>query len=131
VIAADSNILVRLLTSDDATQAAKARSLFDTQADAGDGVWIADIVLVETVWTLARAYGHDRAGLTTALRALADNGTVVLESPDAVREATAMFESGPADFADCLLCAKAPLAGCSAVATFDRAMKNLPRVTLL
>ncbi|NRF68847.1 type II toxin-antitoxin system VapC family toxin [Aquincola sp. S2] len=131
MIAVDTNVLVRLLVNDDADQAAKARRFFDAQAEREEPVWVADTVLVELGWTLLRAYGRPRADLVVALRALTAHATVALESPEAVSEALALFERGPADFADCLLCAKARLAGCGGVATFDRAMKTLAGVKLL
>lgn len=131
MIAVDTNVLVRLLVNDDPAQAAKARRLFDDQAVDDGAVWIADSVMVELVWTLARAYRRERDDLVLALRALAAHATVVLESPAAVSQAIDAFERGPADFADCLLAAKAQAAGCTAVYTFDRGMKGLPGVKLL
>jgi predicted nucleic-acid-binding protein len=105
--------------------------LFDG-ADANQTtVWVSDTVLVELVWTLYRAYVRDRPDIVRALRALSSHATVALESAAEVRDATDAFERGPADFADCLLCAKAVAAGCDCVATFDRGMKALPAVRLL
>lgn len=131
MIAADTNVLVRLLVGDDPAQAAKARALFDQAAVSEQTIWVSDTVLVEMVWTLSRAYGRERADIAAALHVLASHVTVTLESPEAVSAAIETFERGPADFADGLLCAKAALAGCSKVATFDRGMKALPLVRLL
>jgi predicted nucleic-acid-binding protein len=131
VIAADTNVLVRLLVGDEPVQANKARQLFDQAADEQNTIWISDTVLVELAWTLGRAYSRDRTDVVKVLRALCTNATVTLESAPAVRMATDAFAAGPADFADCLLCAKAVAAGCDQVATFDRAMKGLPTVRLL
>lgn len=131
MIAVDTHILVRLIVADDASQADKARRVFDDAAGRGARVWVADTVLVELAWTLGRAYARDRADIVKALRALASHATVALESPAAVRAATDAFEQGPADFADCLLSAKAAAAGCDGLATFDRGMKGLPGVRLL
>ncbi|WP_395699391.1 PIN domain-containing protein [Aquabacterium sp.] len=131
MIAVDTNVLVRLLVNDDVAQASKARRLFDAQAEGDAPIWVADTVLVELVWTLARAYQRPRVDLVTALRALAGHATVALESPRAVALAIDSYERGPADFADCLLSAKAALAGCEAVFTVDRGMKALPGVKLL
>lgn len=79
---------------------------------------------------MSKAYGCGRGDIVKALRALSSNATVALESAAAVREATDAFEHGRADFADCLLCAKAGLAGCDQVVTFDPGMKDLPSVAL-
>ena len=131
MIAVDTNVLVRLLVNDDAAQASKARQLFERAAAQQKNVWVSETVLVELAWTWARAYGRERSAVVMALHALCSNATVTLESPLAVRNATAAFERGPADFADCLLCAKAAAVGCEHVATFDRGMKGLPAVKLL
>ena len=131
MIAVDTNVLVRLLVGDDAAQAEKARRLFDGAATAFKRCWIADTVLVELVWTLLRAYDRGRSDVVLTLRSLSRHGTVLLESPEAVAQAIDAYEAGPADFADCLLCAKAALAGCKQVATFDRGMKGLPAVKVL
>jgi len=119
------------MVQDDAGQAAKAARLFDEQAGSSGGIWVADTVLVELVWTLSRACQRDRGDLVRALRALAGHGTVSLESPAAVAQALDLFERGPADFADCLLVAKAQAAGCQSICTFDRGMKALPGVKVL
>ena len=131
MIAADTNVLVRLLVEDDAVQAAKAKRFFDRAASDKRQVWVSDTVLVELVWTLGRAYARDRTEIARALRALAMNATVVIESVEAVRHATALYDAGPADFADCLLAVKAQAAGCDQLVTFDRGMKKLPGVKLM
>ena len=131
MIAVDTNVLLRLLVGDDASQAAKARRLFDRADAEQKSIWVSDTVLVELVWTLARAYSRDRTDIVKALRSLSSHATVVLESAAAVRDACDAFERGRADFADCLLIMKAQSAGCDKVATFDRGMKGLPAVRLL
>ena len=131
MIAVDTNVLLRLLVGDDPSQAAKARRLFDRADAEQKTIWVSDTVLVELVWTLARAYSRDRADIVKALRTLSSHATVVLESAAAVRDATDAFEQGRADFADCLLCVKAQMVGCDEVATFDRGMRALPAVRLL
>ena len=129
--AIDTNLLVRLFTRDDAAQGKRVRDLFDRHANEDGAFWIADTVLVELAWTLDRAYGRSRSDIAKALRALSGNATIQLESPSAVTQAIALYEPGPADFADCLLIAKAEAVGCDAVRTFDRKMRGLPRVKLL
>ncbi len=122
MIAVDTNILVRLLAGDDAAQSARAQKLFDQLGEADQSAWVSDTVLVELVWTLARAYGRSREELSLAIRALADHGSVTLESGPAVKQALPLFEQGSADFSDCLLATKAALAGCERLVTFDKGM---------
>jgi predicted nucleic-acid-binding protein len=131
MIALDTNVLVRLITRDDEPQALRAKSIVDEYADQDGALFVSDVVLVELCWTLARTYCLVRDDVARAVRALADNATIALESPKAVRAALEAYEQGPADFPDCLIVAKATLAGCDATVTFDRRMGTLPGVRLL
>ena len=76
------------------------------------------------------AYSRQRVDIVNALRALLSKALMALESAAAVRVASHAFKPGLEDFADCLLCVKAGLAGCDQVVTFDRGMKGLPGVAL-
>lgn len=131
MIAIDTNILVRLFINDDAAQAKRASALFDEYADQDDSLWIADIVLIELVWALDRSYGRSREEIVKALRALAGNATVLIESAACLSPAMALYSEGPAGFADCLLAVKAEHAGCDALRSFYRKMRGLPGVKLL
>lgn len=48
-----------------------------------------------------------------------------------MKRAFVCFETGNADFPDCLIVAKAGLAGCGHILSFDRRMKSLPGVEVL
>lgn len=129
--AIDTNVLLRLFVNDDKAQAAKARALFEAHAEEDDSLWIADVVLAELVWALARSYSRPRADIVTVLRALVGNATVKLESAAALAEATTLYEQGSADFVDCLLAVKAKTQRCTALHSLDKKMKGLPGVVLL
>ena len=76
------------------------------------------------------AYSRQRVDIVKTLRALLSKAPMALESA-AVRVASHAFKPGLEDFADCLLCVKAGLAGCDQIVKFDRGMKGLPGVALL
>lgn len=129
--AVDTNVLIRLFVNDDSLQCQKARALFDKHADSEESLWIADLVMLELAWTLDRIYAFSRAEICVALKALAGNATVSLESTLAIEQSVALYETGPAGFADCLLSVKAKSAGYAALRTFDKKMRVLPGVKLL
>ncbi len=131
MIALDTNVLVRLVTRDDEAQAQRAKSAFDAQAGENGGLFVADIVLAELCWTLAHSYGLSRADIARTVRALLDNASLALESTSAVKNALVHFETGSADFPDCLIVAKAGQFGCSHTLSFDQRMARLPGVQLL
>ena len=81
MIAVDTNVLLRRLLNDDASQAAKARRLFESE----DSVLITDGVLAETIWTLkGKRYGVGREELAAVVIGLLEEQNVVFESRQAV-----------------------------------------------
>lgn len=139
MIAVDTNVLLRYLLHDDEAQAARAEAVFE----AGETVLITDVVLAETVWTLAgRRYRLTEAELAGTLERLfsdpyirfEDNRTV-WRALQAFRGAVPVDETGSArsvGFADALIVFKAMRAASDAgeelarVCTFDAAMQRLP-----
>lgn len=114
--AVDTNVLVRLLTGDDAAQAKRATSLFKKES-----IFIPKTVLLETEWVLRRLYRLDRATVVSSLRKLSGLGNVELEQSLVVAQALQWCEEGM-DFADALHLASGH--GTSKFATFDEQMKK-------
>lgn len=114
MLAADTNVVVRYLTRDDAAQTARADRLFHTQA-----ILLLKTVLLETEWVLRYRYGFERQAIVVALRALAGLPNVCLEDTPVVGQALEWFAAGM-DFADALHLASA--GGADGFATFDRAL---------
>lgn len=118
--AADTNVILRLLVRDDPAQFARAT------IEAGRGLWISHVVLLEVVWVLESAYGRDRAAISEAVRKLLHAAEFALQDPDVVRATAARFEVSPGvDFADCLILEIASKAGQLPLATFDVALGKL------
>ena len=127
--AADTNILVRLVTRDDPAQCERAIRFFDE----GD-VYLPKTVLLELEWVLRYSYALDNAAIIGAISAVLDMKRVASEDEIAVREALALMADG-VDFADALHLTSS--SACKDLATFDRAFvkqakRAAPgRVTLL
>ena len=119
MVAVDTNVLVRFLVRDDASQAARAEELVRDSA-----IWISKTVLLETEWVLRSLYEFTPQSLAGALRALAGLGTVFLEDAGAVAKALDWFEQG-LDLADALHLASAGNA--KQFATFDRKLARQAR----
>ncbi len=139
MIAVDTSVLLRYLLHDDEAQAARADAVFA----AGETVLITDVVLAETVWTLAgRKYRLGRAELAAVLERLFSEPNVRFEDDQVVWRALQAYRSaGTADeagaakgagFADALIVFKAQRAAADSgealtgVCTFDAAMGRLP-----
>ncbi len=96
MVAADTNVLVRLLTGDDAKQAAAARALF-----AAGPIWIAKTVLLETAWVLGSLYGFEESAIRDAFTKLLGLKNVHAEDESAVAAALALMTHG-VEFADAM-----------------------------
>ena len=131
MIGLDTNALLRLLTDDDAVQAALVRKRLAALDATPESVLLNNIVLVEALWTLRRAYGFERGELQSLLEQLLSASTFCFESRQVVTQASALFQSSAADFSDCLIAAQNSALGCEATVTFDKAMASLPLVELL
>ena len=114
MIAADTNVVVRLLTGDEPRQTAQARHLFETES-----VFLPKTVLLESEWVLRRLYRQDRAAVSRALEALISLPHVQCEDEPIVRQALG-WSRDRMDFADALHLASSRLA--TRFATFDLAL---------
>jgi predicted nucleic-acid-binding protein len=129
MIGLDTNVLVRYIMQDDAKQAALASRLVESLTD-GAG-FIPLIVIAELSWVLSSAYGLSREQLAEALEGVLRSKEWVVEKPDIVWQAVRLFQSGSADFADCLIFRSAAAAGCEKTMTFDRDAAKSGGMTLL
>ena len=131
MIGLDTNALLRLLTNDDALQAALVRKHLALLDATPESVMLNNIVLVEALWTLRRLYGLERRELQSLLEQLLSASTFCFENRQVVAQASALFQSSAADFSDCLIAAQNSALGCDATVTFDKAMVGLPGVEVL
>ncbi|MBA4070738.1 MAG: VapC toxin family PIN domain ribonuclease [Gemmatimonas sp.] len=123
MLAADTNLLVRLLDpDDDDKQGALAARWF--RAHATDGVFVDTIVLCELAWVMRARYRKHRRDIHAVLARLLDVEGIVVGDAGAVRRALTRYAAGRGDFADYLLLERAAAAGASPVASFDRALRR-------
>ena len=120
--AIDTNVLVRLLTGDDAKQAKAAEGFV---ANAG-GAWVSHLVLAETVWVLDAVYERSRAQLIAALDTLVDHTLFSLQEPEVVIAALQHFKKHErVGFSDCLVLEVARKAGHLPLGTFDMGLGRI------
>lgn len=120
--AADTNVLLRLLLSDDDEQARAARAFQRIHAP----LFVSHLVLAEASWVLTSGYGFTREKLRAVLEMLVDTDGIALQEPEVVQAALASFRSSRADFSDCLILAVAESAAMAPLATFDQKLGKLP-----
>ncbi|HIE94216.1 MAG TPA: PIN domain-containing protein [Acidobacteria bacterium] len=118
--AVDTNVLVRLITRDDARQVTAADRFVEK------GAWVPTLALTEATWVLGAVYDRSPGQIATAVEMLLDHGELTVQNPDAVAAALAAFRRRPSlGFSDCLLLEMARSAGHLPLGTFDRALSKL------
>ncbi|MBJ7355696.1 MAG: type II toxin-antitoxin system VapC family toxin [Thermoleophilaceae bacterium] len=131
MIGIDTNVLLRLLLDDDPSQVRRAKQVAESAEAAGQPLFVNDVVLAETVWTLGSRYDATKPELIETLRSLLDNARLAFENRAVLSEAVTGYERSSADFADCLIVAKNAGAGCTHTATFDRALRAFEYTKIL
>jgi predicted nucleic-acid-binding protein len=122
MIAVDTNVLVRFLVEDDAGQAARAAALVARATEHDERLYVPELVVCETVWVLGTAYRVARGDVADLLGKLLQSRQLEFQDADLLSRALTAYRRGRGDFADYVIRERARAAGCSAVATFDRAL---------
>lgn len=118
--AVDTNVLVRLITRDDARQAASADSFVEK------GAWVSVLALAEATWVLMAVYERNAADVATAVEMLLNHSSLTLQDSDVVAHALDLFRARPAlGFSDCLTLQLARKAGHLPLGTFDRGLAKI------
>ena len=124
--AVDTNVLVRLVTRDDAKQVAAA------EVFVARGAWVPHLVLAEATWVLTSVYDRGPEEIATAVEMLLNHQHLTLQDSDAVAAAVESFRKRPAlGFSDCLVLEVARKAGHIPLGTFDRDLSKLAGVERL
>lgn len=113
-IAADTNVLVRALTGDDARQSAVAKAML---ADS-ESVALALPALCELVWVLSQGYGIPAFEIAPAIRRLIDSANVAVNRAAAEAGLTMLERGG--DFADGVIAYEGKWLGAETFVSFDR-----------
>ena len=122
----DTNVVRRLLVSDDAEQTRCARKLIEQSLGREEPVLVSLLVLIESEWVLRSSYGFKKDSILGMFRALLETRELSFEDEPAVEEALFQWKDSACGFADCLITAHNRQLGCRATATFDAKAARLP-----
>jgi predicted nucleic-acid-binding protein len=124
LISFDTNVLVRLIVQDNLDQAAMAEQRYRAAAEAGEPIFLCDVVLVELVWVLGVTYRASRSEIVEALQSLLDDPVFVFQNRGTVQKGLDSYRQTNADFADHLIGFHAKTHGARTVYTFDRKLSR-------
>lgn len=119
--AIDTNVLVRLVTRDDAAQFEKAKAFVHKHQP----VLVTQLSVLELVWVLMSRYEMDKAKGVQVVRALLEMAELDLEQPAILEAALEAWEGSRADFADCFILETVKAASETPLGTFDATLGKL------
>jgi predicted nucleic-acid-binding protein len=130
MIGLDTNVVVRYIMQDDASQSAKAAKLIESLSEDRPG-FISLVSIVELYWVLTSCYRLTDDQFKEALDVLLRAKQIIIDRAEQVARASRVFDPGRADFADCLIERIAASAGCEQTLTFDVNAARHAGMTLL
>jgi predicted nucleic-acid-binding protein len=118
--AIDTNVLVRLITRDEARQAAAADKFIEP------GEWVSVLAMAEAMWVLDAVYERSAVQQATAIEMLLNHESLAIQEPDMITAALELFRARPSlGFSDCLMLQLARKAGHLPLGTFNRGLAKV------
>jgi predicted nucleic-acid-binding protein len=113
-ITADTNVLIRAITGDNAQQSKAAQ----TALKKADVIALAIPVLCELVWVLSQGYKIPSGDIAETIRRLMNGASVVVNRP-AAEAGLALLDAG-GDFADGVIAYEGNWLGADSFVSFDK-----------
>ena len=120
----DTNVLVRHLTGDPGALAERATAFLAAEPE----LYLADLVVAETVYVLESFYRAQRGQVAEAMRSLVVMRSMITVDPALLLRAIEVYEVDRLDFAEAYLVACAESTGIGRVASFDRAIDRVTTI---
>lgn len=121
----DTNILVRHLTGDPPSTAARATAYLAS----ADELFLPDVIVAETVYVLESYYEAPRHQVAEAMRSLVAFAAIVTVDRALLLRAIEVYEIDRLDFAEAYLVACAESTGVGRVVSFDKSIDRVGTVT--
>jgi len=98
----DTNVVIRLIISDDAEHTCRARKLVEQALSHDEPVLVSLLVLLESEWVLRSRYGFNREALLSIFRALLEARELSFEDEPALEEALFRLKDSACVFSRCV-----------------------------
>lgn len=129
--AVDTNVLIRLIVQDDASQVEAVTRLQQRYAREARRLFVSTTVLLELEWVLRSRFQFDKSQVLHAIEQLIASGEIEFEREEAVLVALDDFAQSSADMADCIHSAIAGANERRPFHTFDRRASTLSGAELV
>lgn len=120
----DTNVLVRHLTGDPPAMAKRATALLRAASE----LFLADLVVAETIYVLESFYEVPREQIATTIRSLLAYDSISVVDRDMLLRSVEVYEIDRLDFAEAYLVACAESTGIGRVVSFDRSIDRVATI---
>ena len=117
----DTNIIVRHLTGEPADIATRATAYLAAETE----LFLADLIVAETIYVLESFYKAPRDQIATAMRSLLALRSVVTVDPSLLLRSLEVYEVDHTDFAEAYVVASAESSGINCIVSFDRSIDRV------
>jgi predicted nucleic-acid-binding protein len=116
----DTNVFLRVLTSDDPGKARRAQQLFERAVAGEITLRTSLLVVAEIVWTLESYYELDRADVADKIAKILNTPNLRCEAAAIVRQAVDLYAERHIDFIDAYHACALQAEGATRIVTFDQ-----------
>ena len=126
----DTNVMLRYLLNDHQDQSPRAKELFEALARGDRTVRMAESVVLETVFVLAKTYRIPRNSIRDELQLVIDLPGIVMPGKSIFRRVFELYTmKAGLSFADCYHVALTEHLGLTTIISFDRKLGSVPGIS--
>ena len=119
MIGLDTNVVLRLLLSDNPAQKMRAAKFIQQTKRLDTRIIITLAVVLEMEWVLRSSAKMNKAEVLTIFNLLLESYDIEINNEKVLEQALHIYENAASDFAECLFLAQYQRMGCSTMMTFD------------
>ena len=131
MIGLDTNVVLRLLLSDDPAQKMRAAKFIQQAIRLDTKIIITLAVVLEMEWVLRSSAKMNKAEVLNILNLLLESYDIEIDNEKVLEQALHIYENAASDFAECLFLAQYQRMGCSTMMTFDAKAARMTGVDLV
>lgn len=120
MIALDTNVLLRYLVQDDATQSPRATEIIERRLTRQEPGFASLVCILEIAWVLASLYKRSQREIANHIEMILAADTLKVQNEQEIYQGVIALRNGTRTFEDALISGLAAWWGCSATLTFDQ-----------
>ena len=131
MIGLDTNVMLRLLLTDDPEQKIRVVKLIQQARRSETTVIITLAVVLEMEWVLRSNAKMNKAQVLNVFNLLLESHDIEIDNEKVLEQALHIYDNAVSDFAECLFLAQYQRLGCDTMLTFDTKAARMTGVELV